>query len=134
MHALRTTGSACTPSYSRERTDIMATVNVRRPSPLQRQVLIVLAALGAKRSGPVATGISSACWRRAGRHRCTGRTCVPPAGAWRRRAGCTPCGRRTRAADERGAGRRRGASCLLYGSPAAVPGGTVRLCNDAPGG
>ena len=27
----------------------------RRPSPLQRRVLIVLAALGAKRPGPVAT-------------------------------------------------------------------------------
>ncbi|WP_313886332.1 MULTISPECIES: hypothetical protein, partial [unclassified Salmonella] len=33
----------------------MTTVNVRRPSPLQRRVLIVLAALGAKRLGPVAT-------------------------------------------------------------------------------
>ncbi|CAI0706642.1 Uncharacterised protein [Serratia liquefaciens] len=33
----------------------MATVNVRRPSPLQRRVLIVLAALNAKRPGPVAT-------------------------------------------------------------------------------
>lgn len=33
----------------------MSTVNVRRPSPLQRRVLIVLAALGAKRPGPVAT-------------------------------------------------------------------------------
>ncbi|MOA22148.1 hypothetical protein D3C78_1426890 [compost metagenome] len=33
----------------------MATVNVRRPSPLQRRVLIVLAALEAKRPGPVAT-------------------------------------------------------------------------------
>ena len=33
----------------------MTTVNVRRPSPLQRRVLIVLAALGAKRPGPVAT-------------------------------------------------------------------------------
>lgn len=33
----------------------MATVNVRRPSPLQRRVLIVLAALDAKGPGPVAT-------------------------------------------------------------------------------
>ena len=33
----------------------MSTVNVRRPSPLQRRVLIVLAALDAKRPGPVAT-------------------------------------------------------------------------------
>ncbi|WP_369136550.1 hypothetical protein [Klebsiella variicola] len=33
----------------------MTTVNVRRPSPLQRRVLIVLAALDAKRPGPVAT-------------------------------------------------------------------------------
>lgn len=33
----------------------MATVNVRRPSPLQRRVLIVLAALDARRPGPVAT-------------------------------------------------------------------------------
>ncbi|MDK9637867.1 hypothetical protein [Enterobacter hormaechei] len=33
----------------------MTTVNHRRPSPLQRRVLIVLAALGAKRPGPVAT-------------------------------------------------------------------------------
>ncbi|KLP59578.1 hypothetical protein PTR10_22295 [Serratia marcescens] len=33
----------------------MTTVNTRRPSPLQRRVLIVLAALGSKRPGPVAT-------------------------------------------------------------------------------
>lgn len=33
----------------------MTTVNIRRPSPLQRRVLIVLAALDAKRPGPVAT-------------------------------------------------------------------------------
>ncbi|MGR7276681.1 hypothetical protein ACU605_24590 [Klebsiella aerogenes] len=33
----------------------MTKQNVRRPSPLQRRVLIVLAALGAKRPGPVAT-------------------------------------------------------------------------------
>lgn len=33
----------------------MTTVNARRPSPLQRRVLIVLAALDAKRPGPVAT-------------------------------------------------------------------------------
>ncbi|EKY3901059.1 hypothetical protein AB6I73_003735 [Citrobacter amalonaticus] len=33
----------------------MTTANARRPSPLQRRVLIVLAALGAKRPGPVAT-------------------------------------------------------------------------------
>jgi len=33
----------------------VTTVNVRRPSPLQRRVLIVLAALDAKRPGPVAT-------------------------------------------------------------------------------
>ncbi|MGM8766107.1 hypothetical protein ACS6L6_21865 [Enterobacter asburiae] len=33
----------------------MTTVNHRRPSPLQRRVLIVLAALDAKRPGPVAT-------------------------------------------------------------------------------
>lgn len=33
----------------------MTTVNVRRPSPLQRRVLIVLAALDAKRPGAVAT-------------------------------------------------------------------------------
>ena len=33
----------------------MTTVNYRRPSPLQRRMLIVLAALGAKRPGPVAT-------------------------------------------------------------------------------
>ncbi|MGK0664662.1 hypothetical protein [Serratia marcescens] len=33
----------------------MATVNVRRPSPLQRRMLIVLAALEAKRPVPVAT-------------------------------------------------------------------------------
>lgn len=33
----------------------MTTVNVRRPSPLQRRVLIVLAALDAKRQVPVAT-------------------------------------------------------------------------------
>ncbi|WP_439412626.1 hypothetical protein [Enterobacter ludwigii] len=33
----------------------MTTVNVRRPSPLQRRILIVLAALEAKRTGPVAT-------------------------------------------------------------------------------
>ena len=31
------------------------TVKSRRPSPLQRRVLIVLAALDAKRPGPVAT-------------------------------------------------------------------------------
>ncbi|MGQ3665326.1 hypothetical protein [Citrobacter braakii] len=33
----------------------MTTVNIRRPSPLQRRVLIVLAALDVKRPGPVAT-------------------------------------------------------------------------------
>ncbi|HGK4757529.1 TPA: hypothetical protein ACJ2XP_004903 [Enterobacter cloacae] len=33
----------------------MTMTNARRPSPLQRRVLIVLAALGAKRPGPVAT-------------------------------------------------------------------------------
>jgi len=33
----------------------VTTANARRPSPLQRRVLIVLAALGAKRPGPVAT-------------------------------------------------------------------------------
>ncbi|WP_017891072.1 hypothetical protein [Serratia sp. S4] len=33
----------------------MTTVNVRRPSPLQRRVLIVLAALDVQRPGPVAT-------------------------------------------------------------------------------
>lgn len=33
----------------------MPAVTSRRPSPLQRRVLIVLAALGAKRPGPVAT-------------------------------------------------------------------------------
>lgn len=33
----------------------MTKKNTRRPSPLQRRVLIVLAALGAKRPGPVAT-------------------------------------------------------------------------------
>ena len=33
----------------------MTTANARRPSPLQRRVLIVLAALDAKRPGPVAT-------------------------------------------------------------------------------
>ncbi|MGV4043579.1 hypothetical protein ACV8T3_25500 [Citrobacter portucalensis] len=33
----------------------MTTANARRPSPLQRRVLIVLAALGEKRPGPVAT-------------------------------------------------------------------------------
>lgn len=33
----------------------MTTVNVRRPSPLQRRVLIVLAALDTRRPGPVAT-------------------------------------------------------------------------------
>ncbi|EFH3930426.1 hypothetical protein F9441_20760 [Escherichia coli] len=43
------------PSSLREGTDIVATVNVRRPSPLQRRVLIVLAALDAKGPGPVAT-------------------------------------------------------------------------------
>ncbi|EBR8572910.1 hypothetical protein DOV67_15260 [Salmonella enterica subsp. enterica serovar Java] len=43
------------PSSIRERTEIVTTVNVRRPSPLQRRVLIVLAALDAKRPGPVAT-------------------------------------------------------------------------------
>ncbi|MFM3349771.1 hypothetical protein AB8Q55_27455, partial [Klebsiella pneumoniae] len=32
-----------------------AVTTSRRPSPLQRRVLIVLAALGAKRPGPVAT-------------------------------------------------------------------------------
>jgi hypothetical protein len=33
----------------------MTTANARRPSPLQRRVLIVLVALDAKRPGPVAT-------------------------------------------------------------------------------
>jgi DNA-binding MarR family transcriptional regulator len=33
----------------------MAAITSRRPSPLQRRVLIVLAALDAKRPGPVAT-------------------------------------------------------------------------------
>lgn len=33
----------------------MTEANARRPSPLQRRVLIVLAALDAKRPGPVAT-------------------------------------------------------------------------------
>ncbi|WP_259467239.1 hypothetical protein [Salmonella enterica] len=33
----------------------MTEANARRPSPLQRRVLIVLAALDVKRPGPVAT-------------------------------------------------------------------------------
>ncbi len=52
----------------------------RRPSPLQRRVLIVLAALDAKRPGPVARGKLSVCWSRVGTPRCTGRTFAPPAG------------------------------------------------------
>lgn len=48
-------GCACTPSSLIERTDIVTTAIVRRPSPLQRRVLIVLAALDTKRPGPVAT-------------------------------------------------------------------------------
>jgi len=55
MNVLMPTCCACMPSSIRERTDIVTTVNVRRPSPLQRRVLIVLAALDAKRPGPVAT-------------------------------------------------------------------------------
>ncbi|VCX09205.1 hypothetical protein BANRA_05518 [Klebsiella pneumoniae] len=35
-------------------------------------------------------GISSGCWSRAGTPRCTDRTCAPPAGAWKPRAGCAP--------------------------------------------
>jgi hypothetical protein len=38
----------------------------RRPSPLQRRVLIVLAALDAKRPGRWRRGILSGCWSRAG--------------------------------------------------------------------
>ena len=33
-------------------------------------------------------GILSGCWSRAGTPRYTGRTCVPPAGAWKPQAGC----------------------------------------------
>ncbi len=44
------------PARSHSRTTFMAAVTTsRRPSPLQRRVLIVLAALDAKRPGPVAT-------------------------------------------------------------------------------
>ncbi len=49
------------------RTTFMAAVTTsRRPSPLQRRVLIVLAALDAKRPGPVATRDIERCWSRAG--------------------------------------------------------------------
>lgn len=67
----------------------------RRPSPLQRRVLIVLAALDAKRPGPVATRDIERVLEQGGDARYTGRTCVPPAGAWKPRAGCAPCARRT---------------------------------------
>ncbi|VCZ99857.1 hypothetical protein BANRA_05513 [Klebsiella pneumoniae] len=43
------------PARSHSRTTFSSSNNLRRPSPLQRRVLIVLAALDAKRPGPVAT-------------------------------------------------------------------------------
>ncbi|CAD5360662.1 protein of unknown function (plasmid) [Enterobacter cancerogenus] len=61
--------------------------NVRRPSPLQRRVLIVLAALDAKRPEPVATRDIERMLEQGGNAPvCTGRTCVPLAAGWKLRA------------------------------------------------
>lgn len=67
----------------------------RRPSPLQRRVLIVLAALDEKRPGPVLTRDIERVLERSGKPRSTGQTCAPPAVAWRAirwkwRSGCRP--------------------------------------------
>lgn len=67
----------------------------RRPSPLQRRVLIVLAALDEKRPGPVLTRDIERGWSEAGKPRSTGQTCAPPAVVWRMAAGCVPCALRT---------------------------------------
>ncbi len=63
----------------------------RRPSPLQRRVLIVLAALDEKRPGPVLTRDLERVLERSGEARSTGQTCAPPAVVWRMPAGCVPC-------------------------------------------
>lgn len=68
----------------------------RRPSPLQRRVLIVLAALDEKRPGPVLTrDIERAAGAKRGSPGLPGQTCAPPAVVWRMPAGCVPCALRT---------------------------------------
>ncbi len=67
----------------------------RRPSPLQRRVLIVLAALDEKRPGPVLTRDIERVLEQSGKPRSTGQTCAPPAVVWRMPAGCVPCALRT---------------------------------------
>jgi hypothetical protein len=73
----------------------MPAVTSRRPSPLQRNILVVLAALGARRPGPVATRDIERLLEQGGSKPVYGRTSVPPAGGWKTRAGCAPCGHRT---------------------------------------
>ena len=58
----------------------------RRPSPLQRRVLIVLAALDEKRPGPVLTRDLERVLERSGEA-----PVYPPAVVWRMPAGCAPC-------------------------------------------
>jgi hypothetical protein len=73
----------------------MTELRMRRPSPLQRRVLIVLAALGAKSPGPVATRDIERVLEQGGDAPVYGLTSAPPAGAWKPRAGCAPCAPRT---------------------------------------
>lgn len=67
----------------------------RRPSPLQRRVLIVLAALDEKRPGPVLTRDIERVLEQSGEAPVYGPTCAPPAVVWRMPAGCVPCALRT---------------------------------------
>ena len=67
----------------------------RRPSPLQRRVLIVLAALDEKRPGPVLTRDIERVLEQSGEAPVYGPNLRAPAVVWRMPAGCVPCAPRT---------------------------------------
>ncbi|PDQ12398.1 hypothetical protein CKK21_25540 [Enterobacter cloacae] len=67
----------------------------RRPSPLQRRVLIVLAALGAKRPGPVATRDIERVLEQGGDAPVYGPNLRASCRRMEAAAGCAPCAPRT---------------------------------------